>query len=104
MPLFVYTVVKIRQNKIEEDIGFMYGNNPIQIRTNLSAYGYLVRDVKLADHDDMKIARLRHFRNKIVGTDHIRVVAAVKKKKFWLFWFLVILLAMGVLAWLINRV
>jgi len=105
MPLFIYTLVKVDKSRmnVKEDTGLIYGKDVNQVIENLSSFGYLVRDIREANRDDVRIARLKDFRNDIAsGPARVFLKPAnnVKhfKSLFWLFWFL-LFLVIGVIIW-----
>jgi hypothetical protein len=100
MPLFVYTTIKIIDNKVHEEDGMIYGSDKDGAIRYLSSLNFVIRDLREANKDDVRIARLRAFRdgfNKPIPKVMISPIRRIKWK------FLVLFLIVVLCGWLIWR-
>jgi hypothetical protein len=64
--IYTYIVVETSGGKIKERHGLIESDTPRAAFVNLTSRGFYVREVRVATIEDMKIDRLKRFRDKLV--------------------------------------
>jgi len=100
MPLFIYTTIKVVDNKVCEEDGMVYGSDKDGAIRYLSSLGYVIRDMREASRDDIRLARLKAFRanfnqSKIPPLKNVSSVRRVK----WEYLVLFLIVLGGLLIW-----
>jgi len=99
MPLFVYTTVRIIDNKVYEEDGMIYGSNKDEVTRYLSSLSYVVRDMREANGNDIKLARLKAFRASFNQPKTPKIMIPPVKRIKWKYLVLFLIVLFGCLIW-----